>query len=422
MSIGKERTVNLSVLLGANNRSPDHRLRTKDGSFVRSAANMDITDGFTAKRRDGYTEVAAATNARGAWTDELADAGYFVDGRSLYRAKPAGAGLAMTLLAADLAPTAPVSFTRMGQEVVFTDGATIRVVDVEETVVRPLGATGLAAAPAVSAGGGGSLKAGYYSVAFAHANAGREVSPLTPPAQVLVADNGAIVVSGLPAWPADATELHVYVAPLNSDVLLLEARLTAFVSSLTIPVLSGAGRVAATQHMIALPPGRILRWYAGRLLCAAGNTLWYSDVYSPALCRPTQGFVDFPAPITVLEPCDDGIYLAADATYWLQGDITQTVAKVVSPTRGVFGSGGQQRLAKRCHWMTEQGLAIGAPGGEIEFPQAETIAVSRGEYGASLHRESDGQRHLIASLFGASGSTAARSYMDAEVIRKGTSL
>ena len=71
--------------------------------------------------------------------------------------------------------------------------------------------------------------------------------------------------------------------------------------------------------------------------------------------------------------------------------------------------------------MTPKGLAIGTPTGEVELVQDENVAVSRAAAGAAFVQEQDGQRLVISGLFGAEGATAAaRSYMDAEVVRKGT--
>ena len=130
----------------------------------------------------------------------------------------------------------------------------------------------------------------------------------------------------------------------------------------------------------------------------------------------------FPAPITVLEPCDGGLYLVADATYWIAGDIESAELKAVAPYTGVLGSGMRLPHTQNCGWMTPKGLAVGSQTGEVALVQDENVAVGRAAAGASFVQEQDGQRLAISSLFGAEGAAAAaRSYMDAEVVRKGTS-
>lgn len=222
-------------------------------------------------------------------------------------------------------------------------------------------------------------------------------------------------------WPAGATSLHVYVSQPGGATMFEELQLRAPATTATISSVSGAGMPAATYLRRPLPAANILRYHAARLYAAAGNVLWYSDVYSPALCAPARNHVVFPAPITVLEPCDGGIFLVADATYWIAGDIEAAELKAVAPHTGVLGSGMRLPHTLGCAWMTPKGLAIGTPTGEVELVQDENVAVSRAAAGAAFVQEQDGQRLAVSGLFGAEGATAAaRSYMDAEVVRKGT--
>jgi hypothetical protein len=421
MSIGRELQVNLSTLLGLNNRRPDFRLRTKDGVFIRAAVNADISEANTAKRRQGYTVSITGTDCHSLWVDELSDTAYYVDGTSLYYTTD---GTHKTLITNTLVAGRRLTYARVGNEVMFSDGVRNLTTADNSAAAVPLGATPMAAAPAVAGSTGGALDAGYYTVAFGFMNANVEISPLTPNVQVLVPDAGKIVVTGLPAtWPADAASLLVYVSSTNGDTLLLERRLSAPATSLDIAVLARSGMQAMTQFTALLPPGRIMRWYGGRLYSALDTLLWYSDVYSPALCTPTKNFIEFPKPITVVEPCDDGLFIVADAAYWLGGDPTSTTAKKVSPTRGIYGTGGHSLAEQKCFWMSDHGLVVGSPGGAIELVQDENVAINQAASGASLFREVDGQRQLLSALFSAEPSTtSARSYMDAEIIRKGTTL
>ena len=55
--------------------------------------------------------------------------------------------------------------------------------------------------------------------------------------------------------------------------------------------------------------------------------------------------------------------------------------------------------------------------------QEAAIAMDVAQAGASLFREQDGKKQVIASLFGSDMTAAAAySYMDAEIVRKGTVL
>ena len=422
MSTGRELEVNISTLLGLNNRRPDFRLRTKDGSFLRAASNAVVSDAGTVKRRSGYVEEFAGTDCHSFWVDSATDTGFYADEATLYRVTAAGGGLRREALVADLVRGRQLTYARAGTDVVFSDGVTNRCIGSDGE--RPFGVPGLPAVPTVTTSSGGSMLAGVYLVCFAFANDQMELSGTTPALQIDVPANGALVLSGMPAaWPAGVDQLIIYVSPPNDQTMYAEQRLYAPATSATVSTLSGAGMQVTTYLARALPPGRILRYFGARLYVVDGPLLWYSDVYSPALCSSSRSFVQFPAPITVFEPCDDGVFLVADQTYWLAGDIESTTLRQVLPCTAVFGSAGNLPQTKQCYWMSSKGMVLAGPGGAAELLQDENVVVGRAAAGASVVLEQDGQRHAVSSLYGAEGAVAAaRSYMDAEVIRKGTTL
>lgn len=422
MTTGRELEVNLSTLLGLNNRRPDFRLKTKDGVFVRAAANVLISDAGTAKRRRGYSEVFSGTSCHSFWVDHTTDTGFYADGANLYRVTASGAGLSRELMVNNLVPGRALTYARVGTDIVFSDGTTNRCIGADGE--RPFGVPNPGTTPAVAASAGGTLVAGAYQVSIAFANNDLELSGATPAVSVDAEPNSKLTVSQLPTtWPIGVTMLLVYVTQPNSTTLLVERRLRTPTASVELTTLTGSGMQATTYLARELPAGRILRYFGTRLYSALDNVLWYSDVYSPALCSPTRSYVMFDAPITLLEHCDDGMYLCAGETFWLAGDIESTTPKVVSPTTAVFGSGCPLPQQKAVVWMSDKGLVRAGAGGQLELVQDENVVVAPATSGASVVLEADGQRHTISSLFGAHQSgAAASSYMDAEVVRKGTTL
>ncbi len=421
MTTGRELEINLSTLLGLNNRRPDFRLRTKEGSFLRAASNAVISNAGTAKRRAGYTKKIAGSDCHSFWVDRTG-VGFYVDETTLYRVTAAGEGLARLALSTDLVRGRMLTYARVGTDIVFSDGVTNRCIGSDGE--RPFGVPELQVQPTATASTGGALPAGVYQVCFAFANEQLELSGTTVAQMVEVFAGGKLAVTGLPTtWPRGVDTLIVYVSQPNAQIMFAELSIRVPTGAVTLSVLAGSGEQATTYLQRALPPGRILRYFGTRLLVADGPLLWYSNVYSPALCSPSRSSVQFPAPITVIEPCDNGVFLVADQTYWLEGDIESTTLKVVSPGTAVFGTGGQMPHTQQCFWIGSKGLVIGDVGGQISLPQDENVAVNSAIAGASTVVEFDGQRHAVSTLFGVDNApTAARSYMDAEVIRKGTSL
>lgn len=431
-----ELEVNIASMLGLNNRRPDFRLRTQNGVFERAVVNADVTDGATIKRRRGYARSVAGSACHSFWVDDTDDLGYYADGANLYRVRP---GLQKALLTSALHAGRPLTYARVGDEVFASDGLSNYAISATADIVRPLGAAPLARVPVVTATTGGALLPGVYQICFAFINDGREISPTTPTLYVTIPDagssgasvtgvtpggTGALAITELPStWSADVDRLLIYVSAPNGTVPLLQHQLVDPATSFTLTTLNLGGMHAMTQHRIPLPPGQILRWHSGRLYSVVSNFLWFSEVYSPAICDPVNGYVQFNEPITVFEPCDSGVYLVADGAYWLEGDITQAEAKKISPNRGVFGTGGQIRALKRCFWMSDHGFMVGDATGNAVALTDENVAVGMATSGASLFRENDGQRHLLSAVSNSQAPvTAARSYMTAEVIRKGTKL
>jgi hypothetical protein len=172
-----------------------------------------------------------------------------------------------------------------------------------------------------------------------------------------------------------------------------------------------------------MPAGDVVRWLNGRLYVAAGDTVYYSEPYAPTLFNPARNYILFPSTISMLETCQNGLYVAADQTYWLGGDPSGASLDPVLPYGAVPGSSVQSPVKNECFWMSVRGLVRGDQNGVATNLQEAFVAVEPAQAGSTLFREQDGVRQVLSSLFGGEQTvTAARSYMDAEVIRKETIL
>lgn len=426
--VGSERSASLSSFLGLDNRRPDFKLHTKDGEFLRAAANVDISDAQTVKRRQGTTRVISGSKCHSLWTDYKTGTSLYVDGGTLYQVRASTGGDPERAVIASGVGDRPLSYAGIDEEIIFSDGLSIRTIVSGTGVARQFGLDAPAVLPTLTANsaGTGSLVAGVYGVSIAYRNEWNEISGMPDTIYIDVPERGSITVGGLPtSWPTGVIELLVYAAPAAAQTLYRAARLAAPASSTVLTSITSSGAVANTLGFIPLPAGSILRYWGSRMYSAAGDTLWFSRPFSPALCNPGRDYIQLLAPITVMEPCDNGLFIVADRTYWLSDDPEKATLVTVSPLKGLAYSSGAFDVDNkpRCYWMTDHGLVIGSPDGSIELAQDEHVFMERGLVGASLFRESDGARQIISSVFGAGQSvTAARSYMDAEIVRKGTSV
>jgi hypothetical protein len=381
--------------------------------------NVDVSSTGSVKRRRGYASIISGTDCHSLFAG--ARATYFVDGTDLKKVMNLGTNPTTTTLKSDMAAGRHVSYTEVGDSIYFSNGATIGRIDA--TGVHSLGCPGLASEPVAAYAAGGSLQPGTYRLCFAFVNAAGEQSGTTVPITITLAAAGSIVVSGLPtSFPPGVAGLLVYATPPNSDALLHAVTLSAPAATITLPTLSYGGR-CQTLLLARMPAGDIVRELNGRLFTAVGNALFYSEPYAHALTNPERNYVVLDAPITVIETMNNGLYVVADQTYWIAGDIANAELNPVLPYGAVLGSSGQIPHKNECWWVSARGIVIGDQDGQVRNVQEDNVAVDPAQAGAGLFREADGIKQVLTSLFsaGASGA-AARSYMDAEIVRKGTTL
>lgn len=406
--------------LGVNNRRPEFDLRTRDGSYLRAGVNVDISETGSVRRRQGSSKILAGTDVHSLW-GALDDA-YYVDGSTMLHVRDLYGDSVITPVDAAMAKGRRVSYAAVGPDVFYTNGD--KIGRIHEKVAYPLGCTPLTHAPVVVGMSGGSLGQGVYRICFAFQNADGEHSITTTPQRVDVGANGKIVVSGLPTtWPSDVTALVVFATSPNDDALRRIWTLAAPASSLTLATPMSFGARCQTALMARMPAGDIVRELNGRLFVAVGNALYYSEPYAYALMNPERNYILFHEPISVIEPVNNGLYIISDQTYWVSGDIASAELNPVLPYGAIPYSSGQVLHKNECFWMSLRGLVIGDQNGSVRNAQEDNVAVLPASAGAALMRESDGVKQLIASTFGSGVSqAAARSYMDAEIVRKGTTL
>ena len=412
-----------SFAAGMNNRRADFKMRTQAPNgdtthFLRSIVNADVTKEGTLHRRPGYARVVDGAACRSLWSDGVNT--FYADGANLIRLTGDNP-FTSTVLYSSLVGDQPVSFASVNNDVYWSDGHVLHRIDAAGDHTN--GVAPLLQDPTVIADIGGSMPSGRYVVCCTFRNSDGEESASSFPVQVDVA-GGAISVTNLPAtWPADAAALAVYMTSPNGSEMMRAALLLAPATSVTFPTMPSLYERCSTVLLAPMPAGDIVRYLNGRLLVAAGNTLFYSEPYALALRNPARNYVQFPVPISVMEPVNNGFFLCADQTYWIAGDIASAELNPVLPYGGVFGASVQVTNENAAFWMSPRGMVRGDQDGSVKNLQESNVAVETAQAGAALYRERDGMKQALASLFGERPTLmAARSWMDAEIIRKGVVL
>ena len=405
--------------LGVNNRRPPHELTQAVGNttvdLLRDAVNVDISDSGKLRRREGFALVHSG-RSHSAWGDDKA--GFYAEGGTLYQLTLSSGGeLQRTVIRDDLIPTETLSYCEAGGTYYYASRSVIGMVRSGarlDFTPHPLLTPMLSATP-------GALPKGRYQVCITQFSAAGE-SASTVPATIEVPEGGGIRVSPIPPAPMGCITL-IYVTGANGEVFgRADVTITAGVAEILTP--SATGATCQTLLLEPIPAGAIVRWSNGRLLVAVGHLLIYSEPFFPGLYRPSKNYIQFPAPITVIEPCGGGVFVAADKTYWLGGEITQASLTEVLPYGAVPHSGGNDPTRPDApFWISDRGLVFGAADGTVKNVQEEQLALAGGTAGASVYRERDGQRHVLTSTQDPSRTTAGFGCrFDAEIIRKGAAI
>lgn len=376
------REVSIGAFIGLNNRLPVTRLETSlanrsPATYFRVADNVELTASGLIRRRQGFA-LASAGGFHSLWADEQ-DA-YAVKDGALLHIHPLT--MAQTLAAPDVG-AGRVSYARLPDGMVYwTNGRSIGRLSgaVARDAVTPApNPTPIATATA------GSLTPGRYQVCFtALSNDGE--SATTEPQEVLLPNGGGIAFAGL-------TPATLVYATGADGAVFNEIAPGDYLSP------GNTGAVCSTFMLATMPAGSAIAHYRGSLLVARGKFLYLSEPYRYGLMNAGRGFIPFPKEITVIQPCEDGLYVCADKTYWIPGDPLSANPVVVQPFGALPGSAVFDPEEQTAYWQSRQGVVVAKPGGQTAAPQYAALTFASASSGATLVREQDGERHVIAARF-----------------------
>lgn len=376
--------------IGVNNRLPLTQLdvptpRDSTPVWMASAINVDLSGNSYLRRRRGFS-LAVAGDWSSLWSDGADAYGVRTDETesNIYRLEAAGATVTTTLVAPSQFKAA-VHYVRMPDGFVYvSDGATVG--RITGSVYESLNMSAPNPVPVASVTAGG-LPKGRYQVFFTTALGGGE-SCGSPALVIDVPENGGITFSGL------TPDTNIYATGADGEIFN-KIPLGDYLS------LSNDGPECPTFMLQALPAGHSLCHYKGSMLAAVGRWLYISEPYRYGAYNPGRGFIPFPEDITVVVPCENGVYVCADKTYWLPGDPLDTEPKVALPYGALAGSAAFDEDEVAAFWQTKNGVIHGKPDGVVVAVQDEALEFRDAVLGHSWVREQDGDKHLVTTRFGA---------------------
>jgi hypothetical protein len=408
-----------NIAAGVNNRLQPEELAytTAQGApatFLQAAENIDLSKSGRAKRRKGQIRRATGLS-HSIWCDG-GRIGYAVNQGNLQSMTAEGDGslTAATIVAG--MPNFPLSYSRGGDGAVYwTNRVSIRRIAagaVDAGGDTPLAVEAPQLVPAVVIGSG-ALRAGLYLLAVTLLDGDGRESTASQVLQVELPENSSVTLSSL-------DPLQVYMSGCNGDIPTLQG-VIGDTGSLTIAVRNENGRRCATLNKSIMPPGQIVRHFAGRMWVAAGNILYRSDPYNYGMFS-ADGYLPFPANIDLMEVVENVMYVAHSLTQYFGMDLATGLQDAL-PYGAIPGTGYQSPKDKLMYWQTPRGLVAADGQGTVKNLQEDVLAMGPASSGATLFREKDGLRQVITTRQGAEQSVAvATSWMTAEIKRKGTVL
>jgi hypothetical protein len=293
----------------------------------------------------------------------------------------------------------PISYAELSGEVWWSNGTDsgrceAGNVDAPWTVPTP------SAIPLVIAGVG-TLLPGAYRVALTHVTAAGEESTASPIYAYDLIAVGSLVVT-LPVAQPGTTFFRIYCTTPDGGYLQHYSDVAAASLSMTISAAPQGMVLRDGAFLAPLPAGNIIAFHNGRLLSANGDALYYSLPYNFGMCDLNAGRIRVTGDITIVAPCEGGVFIVADKTWFYAGnDIAESVVTEILPFGAVRGTAFRHPEMRAVGWFSKDGFVIGQPDGSVNLPQRENgFSVPSAQSGATWVRSRDGETHLVCSLDG----------------------
>ena len=396
---------------GMNNRQPDYAL---PGGTLRNAVNCDIDQlGFVTRRAGSSEQVYSGTGIQFGFG--CAGGEFIVENTSLKRFN-----------ADDTATTiydgiygATFTYEYFNGIVYFSDGLISLKIYADNTVT--FWGISVPDAPVLSAVSGTLAEGTYLASVSFYDNNGVESGASEIQ---LIKCSGGVKFTSLPTTSdPQVAGIRLFLSTADGDLLYKVAELPLGTTSYSVTLTGYTSKRFCETLLLTLPPsGQIIRFFKAAMFIASGPNIWRTDPYSLDHLSKGKAYNQFAEDITVVEPVNDGMYIVSDKTYFYGGTSSEDFVEVKGFEYGaLLGSGKKIPNSNNVAWQSTRGMVIGGPGGEVINRVEKNIAAHSGDSAQTLIREHDGKQQFIANIKNPTVSTAAaKGFMEAEIIRKGS--
>lgn len=378
---------------------------------LREADNVDFDRVGNPRRRRGQARFFNGTLTHSLWSHDDLPFGLFVDDGVLH-------SLDAELQAQDLGVDVgglPVSYALIGGRVYWSNAMLCGMLTptLQPRAWSPEQPAGQPAAAAIP---GFGLPKGTYQVAITFSDVlGRE-SGTGVAVVVEVPDDYGIELTAIPQ-PVDSNHtINIYLSDANDQGLRLHSTVFAGVTTFQLAQ-QARGILLATQMLVNMPAGHIVRGWNGRHLVARGNELFWSPVLRHGLMDPLRNRVIFTHKVDMMEPIGGGTGAAGvfvgvgQRTVWLDGSdpnkfsqrIVNSAGVVPHSSMTVSGSVfGYDSPDPVVIWLSRKGhYCVGHAGGKVDVLKLGEAVVDSAQSAAVMLRQEKGIQQIVTSLRGA---------------------
>lgn len=391
------KTVQINALAGIRNDVSTERFTRSD---LLVGKNIDVDETGKAFRRLGVHRLA--TGAHSSLWSENGNT-FYVKNNALFRLLP---DMSSVQIATGIA--ANVSYTHLAGKVFLSDG--IRSLVVQGDQVTAWGVEPPASTFAVQSAAG-DMPAGTYGVTVVFVRRDGYESGAPSGQFIELGAHSAITLTNLPvSTNPHVTHKRVYLTRPNGELFFEAATLRNDVLTTTLRALPPDALPLRTQFKGAAPAGSIVGSISGQSFVASGSVLAVSDPHEPELFDLRYGFVQFGAPITMVAPVSDGVYVGTtEETVFLNGfNVSewqlQRVANygvvpgtLVYPDNNQVTQKGIQNIVAM--WFSQRGVCIGASSGEMVNLTSSRFVAPSAKAGAGLFKVRGGTPQYLVSLY-----------------------
>lgn len=243
---------------------------------------------------------------------------------------------------------------------------------------------------------GGTLGAGDYVVAISYTRNGKEsgLSEYVKTHLNIIGKgdvlHGSLLVQLPYCLDASITTVNVYCSTRNGSELRKYGSYPITTTQVIIDRDDHLGRANQFNILTAMPSGKFMKYWQGRLLTADKNLLRFSQAMAYHLHDERHDFIMLPQRITFIQPVDGGIWIGqVDHVVFLSGpepkEMTFIKKTAHSPIpfsaievdSDLIGGDISQGGGKTALWLSENGYVIGTNTGEIiELHSAKLQGIS----------------------------------------------